>query len=173
MRKLWQTANGVESAKEMPVQAPLSAANKAASTTAQRGINATKRVREQLAGKRRVHEVADGAPIERLEVPSAHCVKQHHNRGHFGQRHLARPAAATALVAALVKQLLLKQRLKLLAEVVNRAKQIRGLVHGMEHLICFGCLHFSANHLLLCHCTEAPLIQNSGYLYFYRHEFEI
>jgi hypothetical protein len=44
MRRLWQTASGVASAIDDPVQAPLSVSNKAASTTAQRGIKATKRV---------------------------------------------------------------------------------------------------------------------------------
>jgi hypothetical protein len=55
-------------------------------------------------------------------------MKQHHDRGHLGQRHGAFPVAP-AFVAALVEQTLRKQRLELLAEVVDKAEQLRGLVH--------------------------------------------
>ncbi|CAM3872191.1 hypothetical protein POHY109586_24290 [Polaromonas hydrogenivorans] len=43
IRRLSQTASGVASAIDKPVHVPLSVSNKAASTTAQRGISATKR----------------------------------------------------------------------------------------------------------------------------------
>ena len=72
---------------------PLNVLNKAASTAAQRGIRATKRVQEQLTVKLRGHEAADSASVERLKLLPAHCVKQHHNSGHCGQRHRARPVA--------------------------------------------------------------------------------
>ena len=120
---------------EMPVQAPLSAANKAASTAAQRGINAMKRVQEQLAGKLRGHETADDAPAVRLELPPAHDMKQQHNRGHLGQRHGARPVAPLFAVTV-VQRALFEQRLELRAEVVDKAKQLRCLVHDRTpHLL--------------------------------------
>jgi hypothetical protein len=55
-------------------------------------------------------------------------VKQHHNRGHLGQRHGAF-TVAPAFVAALVEQTLRKQRLELLAEVVDQTEKLCGLIH--------------------------------------------
>ena len=86
----------------------------------------------QPAGKFRTHKATPDALVERLELPPAHAVKQHRNRGHLRQRHRARPAAAL-FVAALVEQTLRKQRLELRTKSSMRQKSA-AVLSMMGHL---------------------------------------
>ena len=101
----------------------------------------------QPAGKLRGHEPADGATVEPFELPTAHRVKQHHDRGHLGQRHGAFPVTPL-LIAALVEQTLRKQRLELLAEIVDRQKS-SVVLSIMGHL---------NRHRMRQFCSQSPLV---------------